>query len=153
MAVGLCSSEVSARAQTQPVVNPNSKLDTKIQAVDDQGRSYSPSWLFKNLLNTPLNPNASLVSTVDSSPPTLAPAQAQAQLTPPHVDVALTTRKLLAPTFPGLPNFPYVPLPPLPPGTPLYPEYGLPPPITANPIVPYFPTVPIFSPPVTTTTL
>ena len=44
--------EVSARAQTQPVVNPNSKLDTKIQAVDDQGRSYSPSWLFKNLHNS-----------------------------------------------------------------------------------------------------
>lgn len=68
------------------------------------------------------------------------------------VDVALATRKLLAPTFPGLPNFPYVPLPPFPPGTPLYPEYRLPPPITANPIVPYFPTVPIFSPAVTTTT-
>ena len=33
--------EVSARAQTQPVVNPNSKSNTKIQAVDDQGRSYN----------------------------------------------------------------------------------------------------------------
>ena len=68
------------------------------------------------------------------------------------VDVALATRKLLAPpTFPSLPNFPYVPLPPLSLGTPLYPEYRLPPPITTIPIVPNFPTVPIFSPPVTTT--
>ncbi|XP_065637589.1 uncharacterized protein LOC111992481 isoform X2 [Quercus suber] len=74
--------EVSARTQTQPVVNPNSKSETKIQAVDDQGRSYSPSWLFKNLLTTPLNPNPGSVSTVDSSPPTPAPAQAQAQARP-----------------------------------------------------------------------
>ena len=44
--------KVSARAQTQPVVNPNSKSDTKIQAVDDRGQSYSSSWLFKNLLNS-----------------------------------------------------------------------------------------------------
>ncbi|XP_050272943.1 uncharacterized protein LOC126716054 isoform X3 [Quercus robur] len=76
--------EGSARAQTQPVVNPNSKLETKIQAVDDQGRSYSPSWLFKNLHNTPLNPNPGLVSTVDSSPPTPALARAQARLAPPQ---------------------------------------------------------------------
>ncbi|KAL0013059.1 hypothetical protein SO802_000128 [Lithocarpus litseifolius] len=76
--------EVSARAQTQPTVNPNSKSDTKIQAVDDQGRSYSPSWLFKNLHNTPLNPNPGSVSTVDSSASTPAPAQAQARLAPPQ---------------------------------------------------------------------
>ena len=43
---------VSARAQTQSVVNPNSKSYTKIQAVDDQGRSYSPPRPFKNLLNS-----------------------------------------------------------------------------------------------------
>ena len=44
--------EVSTRAQTQPVVNPNSKSDTKIHIVDDRGGSYSPSWAFKNLLNS-----------------------------------------------------------------------------------------------------
>ena len=62
--------EVSARTQTQPVVNPNWKSETKIQAVDDQGRSYNPSWLFKNLLTSkpwPLHRSDSLSCIYDPS--------------------------------------------------------------------------------------
>ncbi|XP_018826852.1 protein PELPK2-like [Juglans regia] len=78
----------------------------------------------------------------------------------PGVDVAVATRKLLAPTT-TLPQIPGLVLPALPPGPggiipdlPTFPDYRLPPPMISFPAIPPvgdIPTFPIF-PPATTTT-
>ncbi|KAG2703891.1 hypothetical protein I3843_06G150100 [Carya illinoinensis] len=80
----------------------------------------------------------------------------------PGLDVAVSTRKLLAPTttLPAIPGLALPALPPLPgpggiiPNLPTYPDDRLPPPLFSFPAIPPIgdiPTFPIFPPAITTT--